>query len=333
MMMPPYVQQIYSYEYSGSGYALKNDQMEVLMKTKNAISLAETDAFLKNFKISSLDLAQFSKLKLNNLTMSEDREYGLSLNIDFNEGTLNLSRNWNLWPQSKYSTEKCYTEKCQSAQADTIAIDDIPSDEKAIGIAQDFLKKYQISTVSYGKPYVNNDWKIQYSLATDKQFAYVPESVTVTYPLVLDEKTVYEEYGQAKGMTVNIDVKSGRVSDVYGMEKLDFASSEYAVQTDFSKILEVAKNGGRGRYAVPYSENENIIQVKVPLGEPEMIYAHIYDYQNGTNTEYLVPALKFPVLREPKEGEYFQTTIIVPIIKEFTEMKHSPIMYKNETMR
>ena len=196
--MLPYQPKIYSYEYAGSGYVFKNDRMGVLKKKKNTISLREAEPFLQNFKISSLDLTKFSNLKLNNLMISEEQEYGLSLNIDFNEGNLTLSRNWSLWPQSV-----CATGNCQ-----TIQIDQVPSDESALRIARDFLSKYQIGTTSYGKPFVNHDWKVAYTLASDKRYAYIPEVISVIYPLVLDGKTVYEEYGQTKGMTVNIDIKS-----------------------------------------------------------------------------------------------------------------------------
>lgn len=154
------------------------------------------------------------------------------------------------------------------------------------------------------------------------------------YPLLVEGKPVYEEYGQPKGMTINVDVKTGRVSDVYGMDKLNFESSDYEVQTDFPKILEVAKNGGRGMYNFPEMGSGDEKIVKVALGEPEMIYTHRYDYQNGISNEYLVPSLLFPVLQEPKEGEYFSKTVIVPVIKEFFDMKpQMPMMYKNEMAR
>lgn len=117
------------------------------------------------------------------------------------------------------------------------------------------------------------------------------------------------------------------------MEKLDFEASEYEIQTDFSKILEVAKQGGRYGYGMQYPENANMVQVKVPLGEPEIIYVHLYDYQSGRSNEYLVPALKFPVLRDPKEGEYFQNTVIVPIIKEFMEVKSLPTLHQSEAVQ
>jgi hypothetical protein len=319
-MMPPYLQKVYSYTYAGTGYAFKDTQLSVLQKKKNTMSAVETDAFLKNFNVSSIDLAQFSKLKINNITLAETQEYGMSLYIDFVEGTIGLSKNWNLWPQAK-----CTEGKCQTTQ-----IGEMPSDEKSIEIAQKFVKTYGISTASYGKPIVNSEWRAQYEIAADKDYAYVPDSVSVIFPLGIDGKDVYEEYGQAKGMTVNIDVKTGRVTDVFGMEKLDFASSDYAVESDFSKILDMASKGGRNGYSYPVGDSETPDVVKIPLGEPELIYEHLYDYQDGNGVEYLVPALKFPVMQAPKDGEYFQKTVIVPVIAEFFTNQNGPILYRNE---
>lgn len=135
-------------------------------------------------------------------------------------------------------------------------------------------------------------------------------------------------------MSVVIDVAAGRVSDVYGMEKLNFESSEYATETDFSKILEVVKMGGRNRYmTMPFYKDGSVTQVDVLLEEPELIYTHLYDYQNGTAKEYLVPALMFSTKQEPKAGEYFQKNIIVPIIKDFFEGTNEPMLYKQEVSR
>lgn len=325
IMMPPFQQKVYNYIYTGSGFTVEDAQMSVLQKKKNSMTNEEAQSFLRNFKISTINLANFSSLKLNNMTLLEDREYGLGINIDFFEGTLGISKNWNKWPQMSCDENGCPITK----------LEDVLSDEKAVSIADKFFRDFGISVAAYGKPQVNNDWRKEYERAADKSTAWIPDTVTVVYPLVIEGKTVYEEYGQEKGITVSIDVKTGRVSDAYGMEKLDFDSSRYATETDVAKILEVAKNGGRtwnyGGGIMPRGENEPApMVVDVRLGEPEMNYVHLADYERGESKQYLVPALVFPVLDTPKEGEYFQDTIIVPVIQEFFTRKNSPIMYMKE---
>lgn len=327
MMMPPYEQKIYKYVYSGSGFTIQDAQMSVFQKKKNSMTADEAQGFLKNFKISSINLSNFSALKLNSVSLAEDREYGLGLTVDFLEGNLSISKNWTKWPQ----------ETCKDGVCPTTRLEDVLSDEKSLEVAKKFFQDYQINLSSYGQPYVNNDWKKEYAKVSDKSLAWIPNSVTVIYPLQIENKTVYEEYGQAKGITVTIDVKTGRVTDVYGMEKLDFDASNYATETDTAKILEVAQNGGRswnfGTMPYPQPDNTNTKTIDVRLGEPEMTYVHLSDYQDGVSKEYLVPALMFPVLDQPKEGEYFQSQVIVPVIQEFFTRKDSPIMYMKENVR
>lgn len=323
IMMPPFEQKVYKYVYSGSGFTVKDAQMSVLQKKKNSMTADEAQGFLKNFKISSIDIGHFSALKLNSMSLLEDREYGLGLNLDFMEGTLSISKNWAKWPQ----------ESCQNGVCPTAKLEEVTPDEKALEIANKFFKDYKINLSSYGTPYVNNDWKKEYEKAADKSTAWVPNAVSIVYPLVIEGKTVYEEYGQPKGINVSIDVKTGLVTDVYGMEKLDFDSSNYATETDTAKILEVAQNGGRSWNYGPIglAQPEKVTTVDVRLGEPEMTYVHLSDYQDGTSKDYLVPALVFPVLDQPKEGEYFQDKVIVPVIREFFTRKNSPIMYMKES--
>ncbi len=324
--MPPYEMKTYKYIYSGSGLVIKDSEMSVYQKQKNTLTSAEAQSLLSNFKVSSIDLSKFSDLLVNSIDLAENKQFGHTINMNFGEGTMFISKNWTKWPQINCQDDACY-------KANQTKLADVPSDDASLAIAAKFLKDYKLDVSAYGKPFVNNDWKKQYEAATDKSTAYVPDAVTVMYPLVIDGKTVYEEYGQAKGMTLTIDIKSGIVSDVSGIEKLNFASSKYSVETDFKKILEVASKGGRNGFSFPYpiastDDTTKVTTIDVKLGEPTMSFTHIYEYKDGESNEYIVPALIFPVTQTPKEGEYFSDKIIVPIVKDFFESKNPPIMYK-----
>lgn len=322
--MPYFEQKVYNYVYSGTGYAFKDKELSVYLKNKTGINASEAASLLSGFKLSNIDVSKFSNLLVNNISISEDKQNGLMLSLDFNEGTLYITKNWTKWTLPNCLDEACYT-------ANATKLSDIPADSKVLDTVAKFIKDYKIDVTSYGKPYVNNDWKTQYDEAKDKTTAYIPDSVTVVYPLTIDGKIIYEEYGQARGITVTVDVKTGLVSDVSGIEKLNFSASKYTVETDFKKILEIASKGGRtqAHYPMPASTEENkVTTVNVSLGEPTLIYTHIYEYKDGKSSEYIVPALSFPVTQKPKEGEYFQDKIIVPVIKDFYEMKNPPIMYK-----
>lgn len=323
-MIPPFEQKIYNYAYSGTGYTFIDKELAVYLKNKVGMNSSEAASLLSGFKLSNIDMSKFSSLIVNNISIVEDKQNGLSINLDFNEGTMYLGKNWAKWSQPNCSDEACYA-------ANAVKISDIPADSKALETVAKFIKDYKIDVSAYGKPFVNNDWKTQYDAAADKTTAYVPESVTVVYPFMIGGNMVYESYGQPRGITVNVDVKTGLVSDVSGIEKLNFSSSKYAVEGDFKKILEIAAKGGRSQYQYPMpasTEENKITTINVSLGEPTLIYTYIYEYKDGKSSEYIVPALSFPVTQKLKDGEYFQDKIIVPVIKDFYEINNPPIMYR-----
>jgi hypothetical protein len=47
----------------------------------------------------------------------------------------------------------------------------------------------------------------------------VPDMYTVTYPLLLDGKTIYQEGGSYRGLTLNYDIRTKRITGMYGIEK------------------------------------------------------------------------------------------------------------------
>ncbi len=59
---------------------------------------------------------------------------------------------------------------------------------------------------------------------------------------------------------------------------------------------------------------------EVRLGEPTLAYSRLYDYRDNMSSELLVPALVFPVLDTPKDGEWFNTQVVVPLVKDFFEV-------------
>ncbi|MDD2487635.1 MAG: hypothetical protein PHS92_04680 [Candidatus Gracilibacteria bacterium] len=322
-MMPQFEQKIYKYVYSGTGFSVDEKEMGVLLRKKNSMRSEEVSSFLGNFKISSLDISKFGSLRLNSLNLSQDSDKGLNINIDMNEGNIYVSKNWTFWPQSKCSSEDCF-------RNERVKISDMPNDEKLLEIASAFISGYKIDTSSYGEPFVNKDWKDEYDRSANKDEAYVPDTVNVILPLIIDSRKVYEEYGQQKGISIGIDVKSGMVSDVNGIEKLEFEKSNYAVETDINNILKIAEKGGRfNPIAAQFAqESGNVVTIEVKIGEPELSFAHIFDYKDGKNSEYMVPALIFPVLDTPKDGEYFPKRIIVPIVKDLLSATDPGIMLR-----
>ena len=217
---------------------VKDAQMSVYQKNKIPMTPAEAQSLLAHFQVSSMDIGKFSNTVVTHMNLVEDRPYGLDTNMDFNEGIIDISKNFPRWPQVNCQDDACF-------QANQVHIESVPSDAKALEAANAFIEKYRISLAAYGAPYVDNEWRTEYDRTQDKSQAYVPETISVVYPLRVDGMSVYEEFGQKKGITVGIDVKTGLVSQVNGIEKLDFSESKYAVETDPKKILAQVEAGGR----------------------------------------------------------------------------------------
>lgn len=315
-MIAPYEPILYRYVYSGSGLDLKDPKLAVLRKDNQRFQSSELASLLQGFHISGFDIGAFTNLRLDNMTLSEDTQYGHQISIDLNAGTISMYRDYAKWPQSTCQTDECF-------QKERPSLSDMPTKENIVAIASDFIAKYQIDTAHYGEPVVNEDWRADYDRASDKSTVYIPDTVSLTYPLVIDGKSVYEEYGAPKGLMLSIDIRSKRVSDFSGMEKLDFLASDYAADTDFEHMKSLAEKGGR--YTPSYQTGSGKT-VDVSLGTPTLSYVHLSEYKDGKSSEYLVPALVFPVTSTPKEGEYFQKTVTIPLVKDFQTTQNSGIM-------
>jgi hypothetical protein len=149
----------------------------------------------------------------------------------------------------------------------------------------------------------------------------------------MDGKPVYEEGGMYRGLTLNYDVRTKRITNMYGIEKTKLEKSDYDTIQDTKLINDMIKSGGR------YITTEGTLPperkvVDVELSEPSMGYVHLFgEWKNGTSEEYYVPAYIFSVENPPKEN-FGQNTVIVPLVKEFTQtvgpMPVDPIIYSTE---
>jgi hypothetical protein len=86
------------------------------------------------------------------------------------------------------------------------------------------------------------------------------------------------------------------------------------------KILDTAKNID-GNITTPPLANEkssNFETVELELGTPALSYEHFWRYEsNGQSSEFLVPALVFPIKNNPATGYYGRNNVVVPLIKDF----------------
>jgi hypothetical protein len=326
MIYPPIDFPVYTYSYKGD-IQLPETSLPVYKKSNVSLGSDEASRLLWNLSLRGVNMSAFENLGITNLTLTEDTAYGYMVNLDFASGNISMYQNYQKWPQPVCDNTGCTT-------LPPLTEADIPSDESIVAVAEAFIAKYGIDKSVYGTPKIDNSWKIWYARSAEMgSEQMVPEVYTITYPILMDGKPVYQEGGMYRGLTLNYDVRSKRISNMYGIEKTKLEKSNYDTIQDTKLINDMIKSGGR------YITTEGGIPperkvVDVELSEPSMGYVHLFgEWKNGTSQEYFVPAYIFAVENPPKEG-FSQNTIIVPLVKEFTQTVHpmpvDPIVYSTE---
>lgn len=325
MIYPPVDMPVYTYKYTGE---LKlPTELPVYRKTNLPFSTSDTRSIIQNLSLRDINMNAFRNLGISNLSLAEDVEYGYMLTLDFINGTISMYQNYLRWPQPICDANGC-TPLPKLTEAD------IPSDAAIIWASKSFLDKYNIDISSYGEPKVDSSWKIWYARSADMgQEQTIPDVYTITYPILLDGKAIYEEGGMYRGLTLNYDIRAKRVTGMYGIEKTELQKSSYKLLKDTDLIQQMIKNGSRYISPdMPLDKNRKVVELK--LGEPTLEYVHIYgEWKNGKSDEYFVPAYVFPVESAPKEG-FVSQTITIPLVEEFVQKINpgpmDPIIYSTK---
>ena len=309
---------LYNYRYAGEPVTDLPGQVDVLRRVKN-VGLPVNAGFLGSFDVGSLKLNSFSETSLSQVTLTEDREFGYVISIDFMEGTVNVFENWRRWPQPG---NDCRDEVCYRNLQ--LKPEDMPDDASLIALANAWLNKHGINPASYGAPYVQDEWRVYYAQAEDKPIAYVPDVVTVIYPLQVNDAAVYENGGSQAGLGVNVNVRYSRVSGMWNLTSQQYQSSAYEAETDFDTLFKYVNAGNQG-YAMPLMYPRPPIdggqkRVEIDLGTPTRGYLRYWNYLNNENQELLLPALVFPVQNQPADSNYYAPKqVVVPLVKEFLQ--------------
>ncbi len=310
-MIAPYYS--YNYKYTGEPITLADTELPVFRRVKDTdIARAFAQSFLGRNN-GMLDLSRFDDAVLQNFQIAQNKKDGYLINVDLVNGTVNINPQYERW----YTP--CSTGNCESPTP--LTEKDIPSNDRIIAIANDFLEDFGIAREQYGAPVVDENWKNNYPMPFAMEGGvrtslsmYIPDVMVVTYPLIVEGQKITETNGQEFGLRVNVDIRKMKGQGLWNLYYNKYEKSNYATETDTARILKIAENGGNGWYQ---EVTENIRTLN--LGTPEKIYMPHYQYvpESGMSTELYVPALKFPVLNIPTDQPYFyQKFIIVPLVKE-----------------
>jgi len=301
----------FKYVYKGDAIDLSDRQADVYRRL--TIPSSDADALVNlvsGLNLNGLSLSSFSNLQMQNLSLMEDKEMGLSISFDFVRGTVSIYENWQKW--RLLERENCAgNQDCWNRWR--LKINDVPQDDTLIAWANSFINKHQIDIRAYGEPVVDNFWRFEYEKSSDKANFYIPEYASVIYPYLVNGQAVRDQGGNYAGMRVTINLLQKAVSGVSELSLNRYEVSAYSLVTDFQRIIRQAENGGwDGHY---FYSSENIQEIG--LGTPEKIYVRIWHYSNNNSDELMIPALLFPVLEYENTNinqYYGQRFVIVPLV-------------------
>ncbi len=324
----PYVPTYYAYEYEGGEFSQNEAKMDVLKRVPGTSSGVAASTIANSLDFSLFDLGKLNNAKTSHLSFFEDREYGYRTDIDLANGSVSIYKDYDKWP-NHYAD--CRNEECYKGLG--LTVDDIPGDEAMIGAADAFLADYRIDMSAYGASEVDRGFMDYYEGAEN---IYVPEEISVVYPLVVDGKKVYGSYGDLNGLRVNYDIRSRRVAGMYSLTTHNYQSSAYDAETDAAKIIAAAASSGYGG-AMPLraggGTGTEYKTVSIALDTPFLGYASMYRYGNNESSEYLVPCMVFPVKGGSDAPAYYRKRVIVPLIKDFLRdyQEGYPVIMKEGT--
>ena len=159
-----------------------------------------------------------------------------------------------------------------------------------------------------------------YEKAADKNNFYIPTSSTVVYPLLINGKEVYEQYGGKYGIMMSIGFKEKKVEYVNNIQTLKFESSSYDLNKDVDTIIKIAENTDNYYY---YSDAGDVKKVEIELKDPKIVYSKIFTYDSNTNTgsEFLVPAVAFKISGDYDPNTYNRQYVLIPLAKDYIDQE------------
>ena len=331
MIAPDYTYERLRYTYDGPELKLES-QGSVYRRIKRGLNAADLGSVLSRLSLGIMDLARFGSVNLQQFSLIQPGEYGYQINVDMIEGNVNINQNWSAWPRVNCLSATVSAEDlrmpCSGARPE-----DVPEDAALIAITDAFLAEHGISKEGFGAPMVDRRWGMAQPMIKSEAGAtgdaarimYVPDSVAVMYPLQLDGATINDQSGFPFGLSVSVDVRSKRVSNVWNLTTHEYQASSYDLVTDVKQILDIASRGDV--YSTPFGQDPNERIRDLKLGEPTRVLMQSWRQKDdSTGEEIYVPALRFPVIPDADGYVGYRDAVIIPLVKDLIEPAYT-IMY------
>ncbi len=305
---PEYVEHTFSYE---GKIELPTEDVKVLRLATSDLT-SNIGLNMTGHRIGGMDLGMFSGSKLQNLTLVDDSTYGHTISVDGTNGSVYLNQNWQKWSLDMNCVLSS-SAPCDKAQQ--ISLSELPSDDVSIDIALDFIDSYGISTKSFGEPYVDNSWRRDHDFAVARgETPWIPEQVTVIFPMVFDGMEVIDETGVAQGLRISVDVRARRVASAGPIRDIRIESSNYPAINDLELFKKALRKGGSGS---AYYYGAAVKSINHELVSPTPVYLMQWKWQDGIGSQLLIPALRFDVAATEATAEWYRPTVVMPLASDF----------------
>jgi hypothetical protein len=286
----------HKYTYKGNIFEIPYEKMKVY-KSKNVFDhnefLSKTNNYLG---LGIMDFSRFTQLAINNLNILSFDNSGYSIEIDYNKQTINIY---------KKGYENFYLDSDQQINHAFVKLSD---NQTYLNIAKSFINKYNLNLDNYALAEV-----VKPGIAGQK--VHKSQSVTVFYPLLIDDKFVYNLAGDKVGASFEINVKIKKIIKIINLFASCYEYSLYDIKNDFREITEIAESGGilQTNHFLEFEKIEDI-----SLKDPVLAYIYIDHYQNQYLTKenvIFVPAMIFFV-KDKDIKKIGKDKIIVPLIQD-----------------
>jgi hypothetical protein len=260
--------------------------------------------------VDTIDIGKLKDLNIKTISLEEQRERGYEVYLNLENGIHRINAAYNMWPELRCD------DGCKPVD---LSPNDLPTDDVLIRKATEFLQTYGIDRSLYGAAEVDHSWKTY-----QDELAYVPTYLSVIFPLELEHGVAHNMSGEVTGMRVTINIAKNIVEQAYDIRDGQFVGSEYELEASSERILKYAQDGGRPFYAW-WNDDREVTITEYQLGTPDVIYVEQYapvalmrsilPYPVSQSNLYM-PAMRFPVLGEAKDGAYRPEYIVVPLVSE-----------------
>jgi hypothetical protein len=288
------------YRFDGDLPVLPDSEVEVLERNLRPLNVAFS-RIGEAFKDAAIDVSSFDDPSVDTITATQRTPFGYTITISLQDGSVSLNQAWEFWPHPE---NDCRDDACFKRYQTKLS--NIPADAELIRIASAFLAEHDIDVSTYGTPIVDNAWRREYDRTSDKNTAWVPDTLRVVYPLLVDGKTVMDIGGGPSGVSVQVSVRHKRVSDVWGLSTYQFTRSKHPAISDRHDIDDFLGHAGSQTPNAPV----------VTLKDPSIGFIRVYTYDAGKNVELFVPALIFRITDVPNDVYVYQQTVAVPLAKD-----------------